>query len=219
MLMHIPIWKKLLSWLVPVTIARKSSGKHPALFLKQYQGHLILATPTAYYSYGNVYLPYRKMFKFIETDIPRVQDFLMLGTGLGSALKILQTRYQCFPNADLVEWDEEIIAWSMRTMSLNTRNNVTWIKDDAANFVQQTTHTYDLIALDLFRDTAIPEHFKSKPFYTACKNLLNENGILCINIIPAYKQEENDIQEMLHYTFSSINSLHFAKNVFLICRK
>lgn len=216
---QIPLYKKWLSWFYPVTIVKKSSGINPLIYLKRYHGQLILTGKEAIYSHGIMYTPFRLMYKHISQDIPRIKTMLVLGTGLGSALAILQQKYHHFPEADLVDIDEEILKLSMEYMHLNSHHNVEWHADDALHFIQHNHKKYDLIALDLFREMETPKPFRERSFYEICYQQLNPEGIICLNTIPLHSEDEQLTHAILSDLFSKVQPISYGRNTFYICYK
>lgn len=56
-------------------------------------------------------------------------------------------------------------------MNLNSKNNVSWKYTDALNYLQTTTQTFDLIGVDVFRDTFIPKDYKQLYFLSYAKDI------------------------------------------------
>lgn len=210
--------KNILSWFVPITLAKHSSELNPELIVKQFRGHLLLTTPFAIYSQGQTYRPFRKMFRLIKGDLKNVNTFLMLGTGLGSALKILQQTYECFPSATLVDIDEKILQLSHQYMNLNSRQNVSWRCDHAYNFLQQEDRRYDLIAIDIFKDLQMPDEIQSRLFMELCHQHLSDHGIICWNTIHAVENDATLFEQELYKVFT-VKRYAVGLNVFYICRK
>lgn len=209
---------RLWSWVSPITYEKRQTDKHALLYVKLFQNQWILTTPLAIYSYGSTYRPYVKMFQEIKTAIPKLNTILVLGTGLGSALAILQKKYQCYPDADLVDYDEEILELSNRYMNLNSQGNVYWHASDAVQFVSETTTSYDLIVFDIFQDMKTPDHVLTTSVLENCKRRLQPNGILCMNTIPSAPEEDEVLSTKLNALFTSITRIPSAQNVFYICQ-
>ena len=165
----ISLRKKVLSYLYPVSIIEFSNEKHRKLILQLFCNQFMLSTQDAVYSFGTFYTPFRKSFALIKDDIQNCQRFLLLGTGLGSALKILQKKYQVYPDSVLVDNDKDILELSMKFMNLNERKNVSWIYNDAVTYLKSNMQVFDLIGVDLFRGTLLSNDFKQTSFFELCK--------------------------------------------------
>lgn len=107
---------------------------------------------------------------------------LLLGGGTGTLPRIHEIL-----NPDLsltvVEIDPRVIAIGEEFFKLNDLKNIgPIIIDDARPFLTKDTTVYDVIEMDIFRETEIPFYLVSKEFFELTKDRLSENGILMMNI-------------------------------------
>lgn len=216
--MEVSAGKKILSFFYPITIQKMAGTKHRKLILQLFCNQWLLSTDEAVYSYGSFYTPFRKSFRTIKNKLKNVKSFLLLGTGLGSALKILQSKYDVYPEAVLVDNDKTIIELSMRYMELNTKNNVRWEYDDAQHYIQTTTKTFDLIGVDVFKDMFIPTAFKQESFFALCRSRLNPGGYCIFNMIFPSTNEKEIVTERMRRHFSQVSEISFRINTLFVCR-
>lgn len=216
--MKIASYKKVASFLYPITIKKIVTQQHASLKLQLYCNQLLLSTPDAIYSYGTRYSPFRKTFEFLKGDLQQVQQVLVLGTGLGSALKILQEKFCMYPDAILVDIDPDILTLSKEWMQLDAKQNVTWVCDEARNYIMNNQQPVDLICIDVFNGTFMPYYLKEASFYLACRKSLKPKGICIFNIIPLNDQDAIQIDMMIHEIFSHVERIQEARNLFFICR-
>lgn len=215
------IWqcKKYLSYLYPITIETKKDYKQRNLKLQLYCGQYLLSTAQAVYSYGTMYAPFRITFKKIKNHIPHIKTMLLLGTGLGSALKILQQKYNSYPQAFLIDIDKEAIYYSMKYMELNHKNNVQWILSDALQYIANSNMQYDLIAVDVFIDTLLPADYKNEAFFKQCYSHLTVNGMCIFNVILSTKSEISKVENALYAVFATVNKYTLGINTFYVCNR
>lgn len=216
--MKFQIFKKVLSFFYPVTIKTFSNEKHSKLILQLFCNQFMLSTHDAVYSFGTFYTPFRKSFASIKNEIRNCESFLLLGTGLGSALKILQKKYHVYPKSVLVDNDLDIIELSMKYMNLNSRKNVNWVYSDAVSYLQSADETFQIIGVDLFRDTVLMKDFKQASFFELCKSKLQKNGYCIFNMILNSSNEHEIIEERLSRYFSNVRTINFKVNTFYICK-
>ncbi len=216
--MPVSITKKILSFLYPLTLKVVSNTRHQELKLQLYCNQLMLSTREAVYSFGTFYTPFRKSFAAIRTELPRCKNMLLLGTGLGSALKILQQKYHLYPDAILVDHDKEILDMSMNYMELNQKKNVRWHYGDAGIFLHNCTETFDLVCVDLFHDMSNPRDFKQAAFFGLCKDRLAPEGYCIYNMILNSRNEKAIVLERLQEHFRYVQVIEFKVNSFYICK-
>lgn len=213
----IPRYKRLLSYLIPITI-EKTIGQHMTILLVQlYCGELLLLTPDAIYSYGLKYRPFRNTFSMIREELSSVKRFLLLGTGLGSALTLLQTKYRCFPESTLVDYDEDVLKLSIKYGNLNALHNVSWVCSDATQFLQTNNKQFDLVGVDLFRELVLPEFVTGDDFIALCRRALSEKGICIFNLIFKDDNEIVATEKKLKNQFTSVRFLPDKVNTYFIC--
>ncbi|MBL7765573.1 MAG: hypothetical protein JNJ58_05735 [Chitinophagaceae bacterium] len=215
--MVLPFYKKLLSYFIPVQLQTLSGDKHPRLKVQLYMNHIMLSTPDAIYSFGTLYSPFRITFAAIKDSLPNVKQFLLLGTGMGSALQILQKEYQCYPKSILVDHDATILSLSMQYMNLNSRQNVQWLNSDARLYIETCDEYFDLIGVDIFVDMDIPYYYRTEDFYRSCRMKLNEKGICIFNTIPINPGEAEETHQKLRRVFSKVDAMTQNRNVFYLC--
>ncbi|MBS4095310.1 MAG: fused MFS/spermidine synthase [Sulfuricella sp.] len=109
------------------------------------------------------------------------RHILLVGLGGGSLSKYC---YQRFPNARIttVEIDPEVIA--LRDEFLIPRDDERFriIHADAAEYLASADVAADVILLDGFDATGLPDCLCSEAFYTDCWRALGENGVLVANL-------------------------------------
>src|ERR1044072_5212819 len=113
--MRLTRFQRLLSYLYPIRVRSSSSPENPVLELLYYQGRWQLGSVDVLYSDGHRYRPLGAPFKAVRHRLARLEEVVVLGTGLGSAVAILN-RQGFHPPFTLVELDGVVLDWALELM-------------------------------------------------------------------------------------------------------
>jgi spermidine synthase len=90
-----------------------------------------------------------------------------------------------------VEIDEAVIKIASMYFELDQIPNVEIVIDDAFEYVLKTKKTYDLIIIDIFQDTTMPNFLFEDFFINRINSLLNLNGFILFNTMVISKLQED----------------------------
>jgi len=107
------------------------------------------------------------------------KNLLMIGLAAGTTAREYTLVYGAIP-IDGVELDPAIIAVGQKYFAMN-ETNLRAIADDGRNFLQTRAGTYDVIAVDAYRQPYIPFHLTTVEFFQQVKAHLNPRGIVALN--------------------------------------
>lgn len=174
--------KKWLSYFVPINIYRKKSALSKDIEVTWNNGQLVMDSQNTNYSYGSLQRILRMGLKTIGyKNIAAMQHILVLGVAGGSVIKTLVEEIKYKGKITGVEIDSEIIAIANDYFELNRVPNLEIVIDDAFEFVLKTKEKYDLIIIDIFQDTKMPNFLFEKFFINRIGFLLNEKGRILFN--------------------------------------
>lgn len=174
--------KRLLSFFIPITIFEKKSAVSKNLEITWNNGQLVLDSENTNYSYGSLQRILRKGLKNIGFDkVKSMENILILGVAGGSVIKTLVDEIDCKGKITGVEIDADIVELANRYFGLNEIQNLEIVIDDAFEFVLKTKEKYDLIIIDIFQDTNMPNFLFEKFFMDRIGFLLNVNGFILFN--------------------------------------
>jgi spermidine synthase len=108
----------------------------------------------------------------------RKGEALLVGLGGGSIVKNLVDRGW---TVDAVEIDPEIVRLAHTYFGLRSDEAVVHTMD-GRRFLRETTKQYDIIMIDAFGSGAIPFHMVSKEAFQLCRERLEPEGLLAINV-------------------------------------
>lgn len=189
--------KKIFSFLIPINIYKRKSAVSNSLEVTWANGELVLDSKNANYSYGSLQRILRKGLKAIGFEsINRMESILVLGVAGGSVIKTLVNEIHFKGKITGVEIDPEIIEIANNYFKLNEIPNLTIFIDDAFEFVLKTNETFDLIIIDIFQDTNMPNFLFEKLFIDRIGILLNPNGYILFNTM---LMKESDTTRNLKY--------------------
>jgi spermidine synthase len=184
------MFKKILSFLIPINIYKRKSSVSNSLEVTWANGELVLDSKNTNYSYGSLQRILRKGLKSIGFEtINKMESILVLGVAGGSVIKTLVNEIQFKGKITGVEIDPEIIEIANTYFKLNEIPNLTIYIDDAFEFVLKTNKTFDLIIIDIFQDTKMPNFLFEKFFVDRISLLLNPGGYILFNTMLT---KEND---------------------------
>ncbi len=162
--------------------------------------------------------PIKKVFSFKSS----VKSCLILGTGAGSASKVI---HNYFPKAKMtgVEIDPLMIKMGRKYFDLSTVKNLEIKIADAISLVtghRSPVTNYDLILVDLYLGKEVPEKAKTDEFIKNVKRLLSPSGIAIFNRLyyGQKKKEANEFESRLKKIFSKVELLHVSANLFFLCQ-
>ncbi len=212
-------WQHLQSFLYPVSIRKGSSALNPVLELFYFRGRYILATQDAVYSDGNKYRPLLKAFEspFLKPKLAELKNVLVLGTGLASAVHILDAK-GLHPQVRLVEIDPLVLEWAAEFLPMTAMGNVKAINADAFDFIVKDAGLYDLIIVDIFFGRAVPEAVEQSPFLTQCREHKETGGILILNYMEPEHGAANRLRLLLQGLFADVAEISFGINRVFVCR-
>lgn len=186
--------KRLISFLLPVKIHEKRSQYNKNLEVTWNNGYLVLDSENTNYSYGSLQRILKKGLKFIGYErIKGFESVLVLGVAGGSVIETLKKEIKFEGKITGVEIDATIVELGNIFFGLNKYNNVEIIIDDAFEFVLKTKEKYDLIIIDIFQDTLMPNFLFEDFFINRVNLILNVNGFILFNtMVLGYKERRRN---------------------------
>lgn len=174
--------KRLLSYILPVKIYQKKSEFSKNLEVTWNNGYLVLDSENTNYSFGSLQRVLKKGLKYIGYErINTFENILILGVAGGSVIETLKKEVKFEGKITGVEIDATAIEIANKYFGLNNYKNVEIVIDDAFEFVLKTKEKYDLIVIDIFQDTTMPNFLFEDFFINRINFLLNVNGFILFN--------------------------------------
>lgn len=188
--MHIPFWKKSLSYFREFLIETLESEYNGTLEVILSQGRLQLCTSDAIYSFDDKYDNFGLGFK--EIDWPRFapEKGLILGLGLASIPYILEKILHINMDYTAIEIDDAVIELASRYTLPRLESPLDIYQADGYSYVMQCQEKYDLICLDIFVSDKIPNKFQSQSFFESLKHITTEHGIVMSNRLANTKEDK-----------------------------
>lgn len=129
---------------------------------------------------------YLYYFRLAEHFKPDFSSALMLG---GAAYSFPKYFLENYPNAtiDVVEIDDQLTVVAEKYFKLDTKNPRLHIyHEDARTYLNTSTKKYDVIYSDTFKSAiSLPYQLTTVEAIQKQYNLLNENGLVIVNVIQA----------------------------------
>ena len=183
--------RKLFSYFIPINIYKKNSAVSKTLEVTWNNGELVLDSKSTNYSYGSLQRILRKGLKYIGFErIRNFESILILGVAGGSVIKTLVDEIKFKGKITGVEIDATVIDIANLFFELDKIQNLEIVIDDAFEFVLKTKLKYDLIIIDIFEDTSMPNFLFQDFFIDRINSLLNLNGFILFNTMVINKIEE-----------------------------
>ncbi|MCW4470105.1 fused MFS/spermidine synthase [Flavobacterium sp. MFBS3-15] len=183
--------KRLLSFFIPVNIHKQHSATSQRLEVTWNNGQLVLDSRNTNYSYGSLQRILRKGLQYIGFErIRGFKNVLVLGVAAGSVIKTLAEEIKFTGKITGVEIDPAVVEIANKYFGLNRISNCEIIVDDAFEFVLKTKEKYDLIIIDIFRDTEMPNFLFEEFWINRINFLLTVNGFILFNTMVLTKQHQ-----------------------------
>jgi spermidine synthase len=174
--------KRILSYLLPIKVYQRKSSISKKLEVTWNKGQLVLDSENTNYSYGSLERILRKGLLYIGFDrIKKFENVLVLGVAGGSVIKTLTQEVKFKGKITGVEIDETAVEIAKKFFELDQIPNLNLVIDDAFEFVLKTKEKYDLIIIDVFQDTKMPNFLFEDFFINRINFLLQVNGFILFN--------------------------------------
>lgn len=176
------MFKKLFSYFIPITIYQKKSLISKNLEITWANGELVLDSQNTNYSYGSLQRILRRGLKAIRFEkIIAMESILVLGVAGGSVIRTLYDEIKYKGKITGVEIDPDIIQIANDYFKLSQIPNLEIVIDDAFEFVLKTKDKYDLIIIDIFQDTEMPNFLFESFFINQIDLILKNKGFVLFN--------------------------------------
>lgn len=174
--------QKLFSYLYPIKIFKKNSARSKTIEVTWTNGELVLDSENTNYSYGSLQRILRYGLRNIGYDkVLKMDHILVLGVAGGSVIKTLVDEIEYKGKITGVEIDPDMIQIANQYFNLNKIKQLQIVIDDAFEFVLKTKDRYDLIIIDIFEDTNMPNFLFEKFFSERVCFLLKDRGFVLFN--------------------------------------
>lgn len=176
------MWRRLLSYFIPITIHREGSAISKSLEVTWANGQLVLDSANTNYSYGSLQRALRTGLRAVGYDkIRPMKQILVLGVAAGSVIKTLAYEVKTQAHITGIDIDEKVIDLARKFFNLDAVPNLTLVIDDAFEFTLKTKIQYDLIVVDIFEDSKMPAFLHQAFFANRLGTLLHVNGFILFN--------------------------------------
>lgn len=174
--------KKIFSYLIPIKIYQTKSSLSKSIEVTWANGELVLDSENANYSYGSLQRILRIGLKNIGyKKIAAMERILVLGVAGGSVIKTLVDEINYKGKITGVEIDSDIIRIANKYFDLDKIPQLDIVIEDAFEFVLKTKSKYDLIIIDIFQDTTMPNFLFETYFINRICFLLRSRGFILFN--------------------------------------
>lgn len=174
-------WQKYLSYLTEIHIESAPSEYNPHLYVCLRNGRYQLCTDAAVYSYADKYDNFVTAFQEVDLDRLPGNRVLILGFGLGSIPYMLEHKFGRRYEYTGVEIDEEVLYLATKYALPDLQSPLELVRADALLFLEMREERYDLICVDIFEDSTVPEKFETPEFFALLRERLQPGGLILYN--------------------------------------
>jgi spermidine synthase len=166
---------------------------------------MLLNTKNTNYSFGSLQSILKKgLLDIGKEEIRKMDSILILGVAGGSVVQSLITDFSFSKKIIGIELDAEIIHIANLYFNLDKISNFKCLIQDAEQFVKTDKNQYDLIIIDIFKDTEMPDFLFQESFISNSKQILNKNGYILFNTMHLTPDSKNTINKyLLHFDSNS----------------
>jgi spermidine synthase len=167
----------------------------------------VLRVDTAIESYtdnkGNMgakYLEYYDLFEYFNHS---AKDTLIIG---GAAYTYPTHYLNKFKdkNIDVVEIDSKMTELAKEYFNLKENSRLNIYHQDGRGYINKSDKKYDTILVDAFKGYNVPFELTTKEAFTNIKNMLNENGMVIVNVISALDGKDSGLIKAQYATFEEV---------------
>jgi spermidine synthase len=128
--------------------------------------------------------------------VPEVKNATIMGLGAGSMAKSL---LHSFPELeiDAIEYREAVVNIAKKYFYLPDTDRLTIHIDDAIGYMKHNREQSDIIFSDLFNTDGMEPKQVHSAYLRNCKNALNEQGVLVLNLWRQPHQSPDELEELL----------------------
>jgi spermidine synthase len=208
------MFKKILSYFYPITIYKETSTISKSIEVTIYNGKTLLNTKNTNYSFGSLQAILKKgLLDIGAAEISKMESVLILGVAGGSVVQTLVNDFSFTKKITGIELDSVIIHIANSYFNLDKIPNFKCVIADAEKFVQTDKNQYDLLIIDIFKDTEMPEFLFQESFITNCKRLLNKNGYILFNTMHLNNSNLSKTEAYLSHFDSDLYETKVLKNI------
>lgn len=212
-----PFFRTILSFFYPVRkkIETKYNGTLEVIW---FFGQKRLDSKNTNYSYDSLLDVLDHGVSFV--DLSKVETILLLGMGGGSIIHSLRNKSHYKNPIVAVELDPKVIEIAELEFAISPNEQLEIHEIDALEFVQSDPRKFDLIIVDLFIDTQVPEEIYSYDFWTNICLRMNKNSVVIFNsgTDNNYQNKMNGLQLAFEdrLVFKNISDKNYNNQLYLI---
>jgi hypothetical protein len=218
--------KKIFSYLKPIKIHTIKSDLSKSIEITWSNGELVVDSENTNYSYGSLQRILRFGLKTIGFEkIIKMNHVLLLGVAGGSVIKTLVDEIKFEGRITGVEIDAEIVKLANHYFKLDEIKQLEIVIDDAFEFVLKTKEKYDLIIIDVFQDTTMPNFLYETYFINRICFLLQSKGFVLFNTMLLNQQDNLRNKKYIsdfcttNYSIKSIPRIEIHNELIVIEKK
>jgi spermidine synthase len=145
-------------------------------------------------------------------------DILVIGLGGGTICRIFESLYDEY-HIDAVEINGLVISLAEKFFGLRAGDRLRIYNEDAKDFIEKTTETYDVVVLDVYNGIEMPANLYSKAFFDSLAERMKDGATLSINLAPAMRTHLGEIFANLASYPSKFFVISPGNNVVVFCSR
>jgi len=203
--------KKVLSWIWPLPVKRVEGKLTAVLEVTYEQGKKVLNAGEVNYSFGALHAVFRIALQKARIIESPPADVLILGFGVGSIASILVEEFGQHPRMTGIEADPVVMKLAREEFNIARFADLELENTTAEKFIATCPSGFDLIAVDVFVESSVPESCRTHAFLEHLYRCLSRNGRVVFNEMPEEKfSGENEFAERFRNNFDEveIHDLH-----------
>lgn len=134
--------------------------------------------------------------------IPKVKTATIMGLGAGSMAKNLLNSFSAL-NVHAVEYREAVAKIAKKHFDLPDTERLIIHIDDAVNYMKNSDMKSDIIFSDLYNSQGMEPKQVQSSYLRDCKNALNKQGVLVLNIWHTALKSRVELDELLKLEFEN----------------
>jgi spermidine synthase len=150
-----------------------------------------------------ILFPYQRFFLAFRAWKSDVRSFLSLGVGTGTAMRTIRNRY---PAARMtgVDLDANVLQTAVDYFDCPVDDRTVLYAMHGRAFLESADDSYDLVFLDAFDAYSIPFSLRTVESFAAIRQVLEENGLLVVNVIGTVKGPRSNEFRALYKTVRQV---------------